>query len=132
MKNAENDQFDIDALRRKVSEIKTIPVEGETGKGGSKKASELNDFAKRTAKQFREDKFSPSIITGLFRLMDFVALFLIGSAINLLYVQPDFELAMIYGVVLAVGAGVSVLFIQIADGYLISMLRTPGAALPGS
>ncbi len=130
MKNAENDQFDIDALRRKVSEIKTIPAEGETGQRGSRKASELNDFARRTAQQFREDKFSPSIITGLFRLMDFVALFLIGYAINLLYVKPDIELAMIYGVVLAVGAGVSVLFIQIADGYLISMLRTPSAALP--
>ena len=121
-------EFDVERLRKQVSEIRTISS-GETTSG--KRPSEpveLNDFAKRVAAQFREDKFSPTMMTGLFRLVDFLMLFSIGCAISFGYVQEDRVMA-IYTLTIAVAAAVSVLFLQFSDCYQLQVLRTPRRAL---
>jgi Undecaprenyl-phosphate glucose phosphotransferase len=124
-----SEEIDIERLRKRVSEIRTI-AEGETGTGHKpSEPVELNDFAKRTAVQFREEKFSPAIMTGMIRLIDFLMLFAIGHGINLFYVQ-DKSLLPFYMLILMGGSALSVLFLQIADCYQIPMLRAPKTTLP--
>jgi len=120
------EDLDIERLRRQVSEIRTIaPHETATYRtvGG-----ELNEFARRIAEQYRDEKFSPAIMRGLARLIDFVALILIGQAINFIY-HGNFSLLGWYTPIVAGGAALSVLFLQIADCYQIPMLRSPRSSL---
>jgi Undecaprenyl-phosphate glucose phosphotransferase len=124
-----NEEFDIDRLRKQVSEIRTIS-EGEPAHGHRpSEPVELNDFAKRVAAQFREEKFSPAMMTGMFRLLDFIALSAIGYAINFFYVQ-DSALLPFYLAIIGAGSALSVLFLQIADCYQIPVLRAPKSGLP--
>ena len=123
-----DDEFDVDRLRKQVSEIRTISTEETTAGKRPSQPVELNDFAKRIAAQFREDKFSPSMMTGLFRLVDFLMLFAIGCAISFGYVQEDSVMA-VYTLTVAVSAALSVLFIQFADGYQLPVLRAPRSGL---
>ncbi|MBL0371348.1 undecaprenyl-phosphate glucose phosphotransferase [Rhizobium sp. KVB221] len=117
--------LDVDRLRKQVSEIRTL---GVADKSEANKPVELNGFAKRIAEQYREDKYSPAIMRGMFRLVDFLALFLIGQAINFFYSQ-NIEMLFWYMPVVAGGSALSVLFLQLADCYQIPVLRTPRTAM---
>ena len=123
------DEFDVERLRKQVSEIRTISTEETVSGKRPSQPVELNDFAKRVAAQFREEKYSPAMMTGLFRLADFVMLFLIGCAISFSYVQEARVMAL-YTLTIAAGSALSVLFIQIADCYQLPVLRAPRRALP--
>lgn len=123
-----DDEFDVERLRKQVSEIRTISTdETSAGKRPSQPA-ELNDFAKLVAAQFRDEKFSPAMMTGLFRLVDFLMLFAIGAAISFGYVQED-RVMPVYTLTIAAGAALSVLFIQFADCYQLPVLRAPRQSL---
>jgi Undecaprenyl-phosphate glucose phosphotransferase len=117
-------EFDVERLRKQVSEIRTITGDETTAGKRPSQPVELNDFAKRVAAQFREEKFSPSMMTGLLRLIDFAMLFVIGCAISLGYVR-DMGMMPIYTLTIAVGAAVSVFFLQFADSYQLQVLRAP-------
>jgi len=119
-----DDEFDVERLRKQVSEIRTITAEETSAGKRPSQPAELNDFAKRVAAQFRDEKFSPSMMTGLFRLVDFLMLFAIGSAISFGYVQED-RVMPVYTLTIAAGAALSVLFVQLADGYQLPVLRAP-------
>jgi Undecaprenyl-phosphate glucose phosphotransferase len=123
-----DDEFDVERLRKQVSEIRTISTEETSAGKRPSQPAELNEFAKRVAAQFRDDKFSPAMMTGLFRLVDFVMLFAIGCAISFGYVQEDRVMA-VYTLTIAAGAALSVLFIQFADCYQLPVLRAPWQSL---
>jgi len=118
-------ELDIDRLRKQVSEIRTL---NEYEKSEANRPVELNVFAKRIAAQYREEKFSPSMMTGLFRLFDFLSLLAIGLAVNFFYLGDSDSLSWYLPVVVA-GAALSVLFMQIADCYQIPVLRAPRMAI---
>ncbi|RVQ08376.1 undecaprenyl-phosphate glucose phosphotransferase, partial [Sinorhizobium meliloti] len=80
--------FDPEALRKKVSEIRKTTTEQKDGTRGN---AGLNPLAKQIALQFRADTYTPAMITGLIRLLDFCALFAIGYGINAQYVAPTLE-----------------------------------------
>ena len=128
-KAKKDDDADLVRLRKQISEIRTIAEEEtEQGKRPSQ-ATTLNDFAQQIAKQFSEEKYSPAMMTGMFRLIDFLFLFAIGSGISLLYVQEDRVMAL-YMATIAAGSALSVLFLQIADCYQFPVLRAPKNAMP--
>ena len=57
MSQPEKDEdFDIERLRKQVSEIRTISPD-DASAGPKPEVVELNDFAKRVAAQFRDEKF---------------------------------------------------------------------------
>lgn len=118
-----DDDLDIERLRKQVSEIRTIGPD-ETAAGVKPGTIELNDFAKRVAAQYRDEKFSPSMMTGLARLFDFVMLFLIGHVVNFFYLH-NMSALLWHIPVVAAGGVLSVLFLQIADCYQIPVLRAP-------
>ena len=123
-----DDDLDVERLRKQVSEIRTISNEETSSGKRPSQPVELNDFAKRVAAQFSEEKFSPAMMTGLFRLVDFLVLFTIGCAISYGYVQEDRVMA-IYTLTIAASAALSVLFIQFADCYQLQVLRAPRPAI---
>ncbi|MCV3765341.1 undecaprenyl-phosphate glucose phosphotransferase [Rhizobium sp. TRM95796] len=111
-------EIDIDALRRQVSEGSI-----DAAAAGDARA-ELNDFAKRVAAQYRDDKYSPSIMRGMFRLLDFLMLALAGGIAN--FGLRDGGAALAQSGMTFLAAGFAVLSMQALDAYVIQNLRTPG------
>ncbi|OCP36579.1 undecaprenyl-phosphate glucose phosphotransferase [Ensifer sp. LC163] len=115
-----SEAFDTEALRKKISEIRTrAPDE----KAGGEASTELNPLARQIAEQFRADTYSPAMIMGLMRLFEFCTLFAIGYAINALYVQPGFDQLPLYLAILIGGSALAVAAMQIADTYQVPALR---------
>jgi Undecaprenyl-phosphate glucose phosphotransferase len=112
--------FDPEALRKKASEIRMGAREAKKEK---RDAAELNPLAKQIALQFRADTYSPAMITGLIRLLDFCVLFAIGYGINAQYVAPTFAQLPIYLAILVGGSALAVAAMQIADAYQVPALR---------
>ncbi len=119
--------FDTEALRRKISEIRTYDRSEPAPESDPKP---LNPLARRVAQQFRTDTRSPTIVIGLLRLFEFLALFLIGYGINALYVAPDFDRWLGYCSMLLASSLMTVVFLQVADGYQVPILRAVTRALP--
>lgn len=118
--------FDPEALRRKVSEI-SVAAPGENQDAG--KTVELNPLARKIAAQFRVDTYSPSMIIGLLRLLEFGALLAIGYCIHALYVS-DMGMPLFYLLVLVSGATIGVLMLMLADAYQVPALRSPWRMTP--
>ena len=118
--------FDPEALRRKVSEI-SVAAPGENQDAG--KTVELNPLARKIAAQFRVDTYSPSMIIGLLRLLEFGALLAIGYCIHALYVS-DMGMPLFYLLVLVSGAAIGVLMLMLADAYQVPALRSPWRMTP--
>ncbi|OAP40498.1 undecaprenyl-phosphate glucose phosphotransferase [Sinorhizobium glycinis] len=112
--------FDTEAIRKKVADIRTIsPVE----KKAEKNPTPLNPLARQIALQFRADTYTPSMMTGLIRLLDLCALFAIGYAINTQYVRPALQDLPVYLAILALGSALAVIAMQSADTYQVPALR---------
>ncbi|MBP1874553.1 UDP-glucose:undecaprenyl-phosphate glucose-1-phosphate transferase [Ensifer adhaerens] len=115
-----SEAFDPEALRKKISEIRTrAPDE----MAGGETSTELNPLARQIAEQFSADTYSPAMIMGLMRLFEFCALFAIGYAINALYVQPGFDQLPLYLAILVGGSALAVAAMQLADTYQVPALR---------
>jgi len=112
------ESFDPDAFRRRVSESRS---------GASDDADdtvvELNPLARKIAEQFREDTYSPAMITGLLRLGEFTALLALGYLVHALYLEP--QLTALYVAVLVGGTTAGILLLQLADAYQVPSLRSP-------
>ncbi|MFC3071838.1 undecaprenyl-phosphate glucose phosphotransferase [Shinella pollutisoli] len=122
--------FDPDALRRKVSEIRTIAPGDRQEEEDGGKTTDLNPLARKIALQFRADTYSPAMIIGLLRLLEFAALFTIGYAVLMFYVRPDVETLFVYLAALVGGAALGVVLLQFADAYQVPALRSPWRMTP--
>jgi Undecaprenyl-phosphate glucose phosphotransferase len=123
-----NDDLDIERLRKQVSEIRTIDASENRPSSLPPEQVELNPFAQRIAQQFHDEKLSPSMMRGILRLVDFMALFVIGNIVNLFYLA-DFNALVWHMPVVIGGAMLSVLCLQMADCYQIAALRAPKSVL---
>ena len=86
---------------------------------------ELNRIAKQTAKRLAQESYTPTMITGLLRLGEFSALFLIGLAIHLIYDGPSLSLTAVYYVpALLFGSVMAIIVMQLSDCYQVPALRT--------
>ena len=118
----QSDQFNIENLRKKVSEIRRRP---EDEKGTGNEPPEINPFARRIAEQFREANRTPAIIIGQFRLFEFLATFAIGLAVLRISAHSA-ALGFLAAAAIALVLGaLTVLSLQVADAYQIPLLRVP-------
>ncbi len=124
------DAFDAEQIRRKVSEVRTIAQGTQPEEQDGGKTVELNPLAQQIALQFRADSYSPNMITGLLRLLEFSVLFTIGYAITTFYVAPARELVLFYVGVVAGGAALGVLLLHLVDAYQIPSLRAAWRMMP--
>jgi len=118
-----HESFDPEALRRKASEIRTISADDSADQADGAKSAVLNPLARKIAQQFRDDSYSPAMITGLLRLTEFSALLAIGYGIHVFYVSM--AITVLYVAVLVGGAAIGVLLLQLADAYQVPALRSP-------
>ncbi|WP_137132967.1 undecaprenyl-phosphate glucose phosphotransferase [Rhizobium sp. FY34] len=117
---AKQEELDVDALRRKVAEFYD-----RSPSGPQEPVPELNAFARQIAEQFRDINTTPSLLIGQFRLFEFLLLTVIGLLAGLFSGfdgQTAFFLHLLVNVTLS---ALTVLFIQVADGYQIPTLRLP-------
>ncbi|MDR3495727.1 MAG: undecaprenyl-phosphate glucose phosphotransferase [Ancalomicrobiaceae bacterium] len=82
----------------------------------------LSEEAREVASHFDDRPISPDVLYGALRLVDFAVLALAGLALQITQLHAVVPLAPT--VVSLVGAGLAVLLIQAADGYMIATLST--------
>lgn len=114
----EQQQFDIEALRRRLSEGSASGTESQT-------PVELNPFARQVAEHFRDESYSPAMLIGQFRLFEFMLMLGIGLATELFFGTADRSLLLRFSVI-GLGSALVVLLLQIADAYQIPSIRAAG------
>ncbi|KQT50753.1 undecaprenyl-phosphate glucose phosphotransferase [Aureimonas sp. Leaf454] len=86
---------------------------------------QLNDHAARAALQFRKKVISPTLLSGIWRLVEFTLLLSVSAAIFVLYVGHDPNGSQVpYLLASLTGAALGVAAIQLGHGYEISFLRS--------
>lgn len=73
------DQFDVETLRKQVSDVE---ARGDAGQEKPSDPTEINPYARQIAEQFRDGTNSPVIIIGQLRLLEFLALFAIALIVH--------------------------------------------------
>jgi len=123
-KAEKSEQFDIEALRKQVSDIE---ARGNTGENKETHGT-LNPYALQIAEQFRDGTHSPSIIIGQFRLFEFASQFVIGLFAFLIW--PGDESFASRAALAFIIAALAVVSLQISDTYSIPALRSRVRLLP--
>ncbi len=121
------DQFDLEALRRKVSDNNR---KEDARAPFSPEAGDINALARQIAGQFSESNYSPSMVTGQLRLLDFTSLLAIGLALHRYLAVLQQASFLTYLTVACAGAALAVLLMQLADCYQVQALRTPMRSMP--
>lgn len=118
---ARQDEFNVEALRQKVT---AIPADAARTADG-KTTVTLNPFARQIAEQFRDSSRNPAMLAGQVRLAEFALLFVAGLVVALtggLAHAGDLLAALLVSLF---PATVTVLLLQLADAYQIPSLRAP-------
>ncbi|KAA1177797.1 undecaprenyl-phosphate glucose phosphotransferase [Rhizobium tropici] len=116
-----SEQFNLDNIRKQVSEIRTRDAEEPR----SDHPSSLNAYARQIAEQFHETNQSPAIIVGQYRLFEFLSLLALGLATLFFGTAPDDHPFVSKAAVTIALSGLAIVFLQIADAYQIQILRAP-------
>jgi Undecaprenyl-phosphate glucose phosphotransferase len=121
---AKQEEFDVDALRRKVADFY------DRSNGAPQDAPpELNAFARQIAEQFRDSNTTPALLIGQFRLLEFIILTALGLITGLVSGFNGHAAFFAHLFVSTALAALTILFIQVADGYQIPSLRAPRSQL---
>ncbi|MCO6185839.1 undecaprenyl-phosphate glucose phosphotransferase [Rhizobium sp. L1K21] len=119
----QQEQFDIEKLRNKVSQLQSAAP------GVGDKHAELSPLARQIAEQFAEESFSPSMIAGTVRLIDIASFALIGHVIVRLYLVPEWSQFIPYTALILAAALINTLMMQFADCYQMPILRSVSRGL---
>jgi len=125
-KAEKSDQFDLEALRKQVSDINQREEDADE----KVQPEPINSYARQIAAQFSAGNRSPAIIIGQFRLFEFVSQFLIGQLVFLFWPGNEAETFLGRAVSAAIVAALLVCGLQTADAYSIPALRTRLRLLP--
>ncbi len=82
-------------------------------------------LARRMAEQFRHDTFSPLMLSGVMRMVEFGLVFLTGIVSFLFYIGIRTHLVFYYPLIIVAGGALFVLLMEVNDGYQINVLRSP-------
>jgi Undecaprenyl-phosphate glucose phosphotransferase len=121
------EEFDAEKLRKKVTQARLYEPGDKTP---ANEPQEINAFARRIADQFKDASYSPSIVTGQIRLLEFISLLAIGLATHMVTGLGTLADHLVQFGVSIVGAALAVLAMQIADCYQLPALRARMRFLP--
>ncbi|MCY0094614.1 undecaprenyl-phosphate glucose phosphotransferase [Hoeflea sp. J2-29] len=100
------------------------PKDGDTG-------AEMSRLARQTAIRLSQENYSPTMIVGTLRLVEFALIALSGFVVHALYVGISYEGTLVYYLpAIFIGSSLAVLLIQLADGYQVPALRNALKTLP--
>jgi Undecaprenyl-phosphate glucose phosphotransferase len=125
MSNVQNQQLDINELRRKVSEIA-----GRSAGDGDSPPVSLNPLARQVANQLRTGNHSPNIIIGQLQLLEFAGLVILGCIVSMLASEHTVGSLLGLFAIMVAGAGLTGLMLYALDLYQLPSLRTPMAKMP--
>ncbi|CDM57162.1 MULTISPECIES: undecaprenyl-phosphate glucose phosphotransferase [Rhizobium] len=125
-KAEKSDQFDLEALRKQVSDIKRRAEEADE----EVQPEPINTYARQIAEQFSAGNRSPAIIIGQLRLFEFATQFLIGLLAFPFWPGNGAETLSGRGITAAIVAVLLVCALQTADTYSIPALRARMRLLP--
>lgn len=125
----QSEPFDVDALRRKVRET-AGGDKAPTPPNTVLETGEINAFARQIASQFQDSNYSPNIIIGQLRLLEFSSLFATGLATHHFLAKEHFSPFIMYLAVAFLGSALSILLLQLADCYQVPALRRPLRSMP--
>lgn len=111
--------FDLDALRRGQT------AGASTDQVGGERKAEISALARQIAGQYAMANYSPSIVIGQLRFLEFFSLLGIALATNYFIAQNPGEHLLDTGVSGFAGAVLALLFMQASDCYHVSILRSP-------
>ena len=121
------DQFDVEALRKQVSDIE---VRGDAGQEKPSDPTEINPYARQIAEQFRDGTYSPAIIIGQLRLLEFLALFAIALIVHYVWPGDGHDSALVRAGMAAIASALTVIGLQLTDTYTIPALRAKLRLMP--
>jgi Undecaprenyl-phosphate glucose phosphotransferase len=108
--------LDLASLRRQVAEIRS-------GEDDARASTELNPLARQIAGQFSDSNYSPTMLIGQFRLFELAGLLGIGLLIEYLLAPAPPEMFPARFAVVALGAALTVMLLQLVDAYQIPSIR---------
>lgn len=112
--------FDLDALRRgqTAGDDPLHKVEGE-------RKAEISALARQIASQYAVANYSPSIVIGQLRFLEFLSLFGIALGVNFFVAVDPGAHFLDTSISAFVGSLLALLFMQASDCYHVSILRSP-------
>ncbi len=87
-------------------------------------SGQLSERARQIAATLSDHSISATLLSGIVRITDFIAVTLIGIAVYVAYVAPVDGFVPLYALPLVVCSGMAVILIQAADGYSVPAFRT--------
>ncbi|MDG3577194.1 undecaprenyl-phosphate glucose phosphotransferase [Rhizobium sp. YJ-22] len=123
-----SDEFDLEAIRQKIWQESAAVRDSEAPPASE--SVPLNAFARQIAEQFRQTSYTPNLLIGQLRLLEFLALLAIGMGIHAWYnpwQSPFSPLTLLF---MLIGAGAAVLFLHVMDTYQVQALRASFKTLP--
>ncbi|OWV77738.1 undecaprenyl-phosphate glucose phosphotransferase [Rhizobium sp. R635] len=121
------DQFDVEALRKQVSDVEARSDAAEEKSSGP---IEINPYARQIAEQFRDGPQSPVIIIGQLRLLEFLALFAIALIAHYFWPGDGSDTPLMRAGMAAIASALTVVGLQLADTYTIPALRAKLRLMP--
>ncbi|EGE55617.1 UNVERIFIED_ORG: Undecaprenyl-phosphate glucose phosphotransferase [Rhizobium esperanzae] len=122
-----SDPFDVEALRKQVSDIE---ARRNAGREQASEPIEINPYARQIAEQFRDGTRSPAIIIGQLRLLEFLALFSIALIVHFFAPGDGSEPLLVRAGMAAIASALTVVCLQLADTYTIPALRARLRLMP--
>jgi Undecaprenyl-phosphate glucose phosphotransferase len=93
--------------------------------GAEQRPGDLNAMARQIAAQYRRDKMSPVMVSGIMRLLEAALLFVSGLGLCFAYLGTDGERIWHYPPLILLASVAAVVLLEITDNYQIPRLRSP-------
>ncbi|WP_394689891.1 undecaprenyl-phosphate glucose phosphotransferase [Hoeflea sp.] len=117
--------FDSKSIRKAMDEVEAKPGKPSDG------SENMSRLARQTANRLSQENYSPTMIIGMLRLVEFGLLLASGFIVYAMYVGfSHTSIQLYYGPAILAGSAFAVLLIQIADGYQVPALRSALRTLP--
>ncbi|UJW73283.1 undecaprenyl-phosphate glucose phosphotransferase [Rhizobium sp. SL42] len=115
------DAFDLGAMRQKASQATTDP----DASPGPTEPVEISALARQIAGQYSDVNYSPTIIIGQLRFLEFFSLFAIALGANFFFALAPYDHLLGSAANGFISAALALVLMQAADCYDVSILRTP-------
>ncbi len=120
-----HEQFDIDRLRRKITQGSGGDATSPPQEGGK-----INALARQVADHLSEGNYSPAIIIGQMRLFEFLSLLALGLGAFYFLADASSPALWVDLAVAVLASGATILMMQITDCYQVPALRAPLRSVP--
>src|SRR5690606_12329759 len=103
---------------------------GHKSQGDNGSSPKLNEMARQIAAHYRNDTISPTMVSGVLRLVEFTLLMLSGAALFVIYVGLNTDLDWHYPIAIVSGSLVTAGLLGVNNCYQLPSLMRPISTIP--